>query len=628
MPRAPRSSSPPECGYTWRNKTCHERGPHYCEPRADKPVDFFAEVLVHTKGDWARRAFVLEDWQEHEIIRPVFGSVRWDPERKRYVRRYTIVWVEIGRKNGKSELAAGVVIFLLIADDEFAAEIYGAAKTTKQAGKVAEVVEQMRRMVPALNGDNGRARGEGRIRYNKNSRRLYDETTGSYYEVIASDDPNAELGHNPHGIVIDEFLAQVSAAFFSAMRTAMGARAQALMFLLTTAGNDPSSFGATQHDEMARILDDPARAPHVFVYMRNTPRTDEELDAIRRRHKGDPDLPVSCDPWDERNWKWCNPALDSFLSREALRQEALEAKNDPALENSFRQYRLNQWVSQVTRWMQLHIWDASAGIVDEGRLEGRTCYAGLDLASTTDLAAWVLLFPPDDPDDPKSVFDVLWRFWTPEAQLRLLDDYTGGQASVWARSGLLYASEGDWIDYTGDPATGMSHSAIVGKSSPSIHRQILLDSQRFRIAAVGYDQREATATAQYMQEIGLAIEPVYQGYGLSAPLKDLMRLVKSGRFAHGGHPVARWNADSAEVRQDDQERLKLVKPIREASGKRVDGIAAAANSLYVFAHAAPDQTGGAAEYFAAISWTCSCGAINSRRVDKCKRCGKPTAVSA
>jgi phage terminase large subunit-like protein len=615
-----RGSSPvPDCGYSFDGKVCNESGPHYCEPRADKVVSFFAEVLVHTKSDWARQIFRLADWQEHDIIRPLFGTVVYSLERRRYVRRYRVAWIELGRKNGKSELAAGLVLYLLIADDEEGAEIYGAARTTKQAGKVGEVVERMRQLSPALNADISTNGERGRLKYNKNSRRIYDEDTGSYYEIIPADE-QSELGHNPHAVVIDEVLAQADGAFWNSQRTAMGTRAQAIMVGLTTAGNDPSSFAAVEHAEMARVMEDPSRAPHVFVYMRNLPANKAELAQVRRSHPKHPDLPVSCDPWNEKNWHWPNPALGDFLSIDALREEALESKNDPTKENSFRQFRLNQWVSQVTRWMQLHLWDKSAGMVDEASLVGRTCWAGLDLASTTDLAAWVLLFPPDDPDQP---IDVLWRFWTPEAQLATLDLHTGGQATVWAKAGLLHATEGDWIDYTGDPDQGMSHSAIIGKTAPSIHRQILNDSQKFRILGVGYDQREATSTAQYMQEIGLSIEPVYQGFGLSGSLKELMRLVKSEMFRHGGHPVARWNADSAEVKQDDQERLKVVKPRRDESGKRIDGIAAAANAIYVMAHAAVDEGSGADSYFAGISWTCSCGGINANRLTECSRCGLP-----
>jgi phage terminase large subunit-like protein len=150
---------------------------------------------------------------------------------------------------------------------------------------------------------------------------------------------------------------------------------------------------------------------------------------LHRRHRGHPDLPVSVDVFDERNWRWPNPALGSFKAMQTMREEALEAQQDPVKENGFRQFQCNQRVSQVTRFMPLHLWDATAGLVVEEQLHGQACFAGLDLASTTDLAAWVLLFPPAG---EREWFEVLWRFFTPEAQLPFLDSHTGG---FWRRCG-------------------------------------------------------------------------------------------------------------------------------------------------------------------------------------------------
>jgi phage terminase large subunit-like protein len=547
----PRSRKGGICGYTFDGDSCQRRGAHYCQPRADKVVAFFAELLVHTKGPWARRAFTLADWQEHDIVRPLFGEVIWSEQWKCYVRRYRIAYIALARKNGKSELAAGILLYLLVGDDEDAAEVYGAAKDTKQARKVWEPAERMRALSPLLSK---------RLGVNKNEKRIYDERSASWYEIITAD-ASGELGHNPHAFVLDEVLSQLDGMLWEAMVTAEGARLQPLYLAITTETNKPGSFGAELIDEAERIQEDPGRAPHAFAYVRKLPKDDEALDGLHRLFPDHPDLPVSTDPFDEGNWRWPNPALDTFLDREALRRAATEARNQPEKENGFRQFRCNQRVSQVTRWMPLHLWDASRGLVVPEQLKGRTCFAGLDLASTTDLAAWVLLFP-GEPNEP---LDVLWRFWTPEAQLPFLDRHTGGQASQWAKGGLLKVTEGDWIDYFN-----------------VIHPAIEADKQAYRIVKVGYDQKEATATAQFMQGLGLDIDPVTQGYALSGALKELMRLVKAKQLRHGGHPVARYCADSAEVRRDDMDRIKLVKPDRHASGKRIDGLAAAGNAIHVW----------------------------------------------
>jgi phage terminase large subunit-like protein len=565
----PRSRAGGICGYTFDGKVCRRRGSHYCEPRADKVVAFCAELLVHTAGPFARKAFVLEPWQEFEIIRPLFGEVIWSAEWGRYVRRYRIAYIVLARKNGKSALVAALVLYLLVGDDEEAAEVYGAAKTTRQAGKVFKPVRRMMQLSPVLSK---------RLDENKAARRIFDEDTGSWYEVIPAD-AVGELGHNPHGFVLDEVLAMPDRTLWDAMRTAEGARAQSLMVAITTETNEPQSFGADLIDEAERVQEDPASMPHIFSLVYKTD--------------------VDADPFDEATWYQANPALGTFKSLESMRTMAKEAKADPVKLGAFLQLQLNIRQSNVTRWIPMPLWDAGAGLVIPEDLGGRSCFAGLDLASTTDLAAWVLRFPAED-GKPAAV---LWRFWTPEAQLPVLDRATGGKASLWVKQGFLTATEGDWIDYEGDPTNaGRSGTGL------AIHPQIAADHGQFRILQVGYDQAQATATAQFMQKLQLKIAPVQQGYGVSGALKELHRMVKHDAaepadgllLCHGGHPVARWNVDSAQVRRDDGERIKLVKPDREKSGKRIDGLAALANAIKVELdhQAAPPVVAG---YYSAAS---------------------------
>lgn len=273
----------PVCGYTFRDMECQESGPHYCEPRATRVVRFFADLLVHPKGPLQRRAFALRKWQEWEIIRPLFGEVVWSSEWCCYVRRYRIAYIVLARKNGKSALLAGILLYLLIGDDEEAAEVYGAAKDTKQAGKVFEPALRMMQLSPMLSR---------RLTYNKNSRRLIDERRSSYYEVITAD-AQGELGHNPHGFALDEVLSQPDGSLWETMTTAAGARLQELMCAITTETNKPGSFGADLIDEAERIEADPSRGPHIFAYVRKLPATEEELAQLRKDRAGHPDLPVS-----------------------------------------------------------------------------------------------------------------------------------------------------------------------------------------------------------------------------------------------------------------------------------------------------------------------------------------------
>jgi phage terminase large subunit-like protein len=328
--RAPNVSSAdlPPCGFTLDDLTCTEQGDHFCEPRARHAASFFREILVHTKGVWARRKFDLRPWQDAEIIRPIFGPVRWSDEFDRYVRVIRIVWIELARKQGKSEVLAGIALYLLVADGEDGAEIYGAAMDRDQARKVFDVAARMVQLSPVLSK---------RLRVKAHEKRIVDEKTGSYYEVIAADaagNPRAQPARHRlrRGADAEERRPVGLAAYRDGHPRAAAdggrdyARRRPGVVVRPDARRDGEGRGR------------PERAPHQYVYLRNTP--------------------PNADPWDESNWGHANPALGEFLSLSALRDEALEAKNDPSKENSFRQFRLAQWVRQSVRWMPMHLWDA------------------------------------------------------------------------------------------------------------------------------------------------------------------------------------------------------------------------------------------------------------------------------
>ncbi|MGH9167382.1 MAG: terminase large subunit [Acidimicrobiia bacterium] len=518
MARKPRSASsrkpaPPICGFTFDRWRCRARGEHLCRPRALKAKAFFTEILVHTKGRWARKPFLLARWQWLEIVRPVFGTVWFEPELGRYVRRHRIVWIELARKNGKSELLAGIALYLLMGDDEESAEIYGCAKDRPQARKVWDVAHRMVKLSPTLSS----LWRSGEIKVNLQEKRLIYEPTGSYYEIITAD-ALGELGHNPHGVVFDEVLTQPDDGMWNALRTAMGAREQPLMAAATTAGNDPESFAGKEHDYSLRVARDPDLDPARFVFARNTP--------------------PKAAPFKERNWRHANPALGDFLSIQALRDEAREASNNPRKENAFRQFRLNQWVRQTTRWVALELWDATASIVVEGKLAGRRCYAGLRVAAVTDVAAWVLDFP-----DEAGGHDALFRFFVPEAKVGDLDQRTEGEASVWVRQGFLEVTPGDALDY----------EAIVS--------QIYLDAAAFSLEEIALDRLGATQLAQELDDEGFTVATFGQGYrAFGPPLKEWERLIREGEYRHGGNPPMRWMFDGIAVRSDPEGNFKFDLP--------------------------------------------------------------------
>lgn len=516
MPRAssakrkPRRPAEPICGFEFDDEVCRKRGSHYCVPRAAKVRAFFHEILVHTKGRFARKPFILAEWQWAEIIGPIFGLVRWDPHLLRYVRRIRIVWIELGRKNGKSEILAGIALYLLIGDGEESAEIYGAAKDRPQARKVWDVALRMLELSPTLN----ELLAAGTIKVNKQEKKIVYEPTGSYYEIVTAD-AAGELGHNPHGIVFDEILAQASGDLWTALKTAMGTREQPLMVAATTAGNDPSAFVAQEHAYCLKVAEDPDLDPARHVFIRNTP--------------------ADADPWDEANWTYANPALGDFLNIQALRDDALEARNNPVKENAFRQFRLNQWVKQHTRWMPMTVWDASAGMVKPESLKAKTCYAALHLTSTTDVVSWVLDFPRED-----QLHDALFRFFIPKDRMADLSARTDGQADVWAREGFLTVTDGDLIDYS------------------AIRSQIDKDAALFDIEEVAYHRWGMTQLATELDDAGLTVVPVTTGIAsISAATKEWDRLVRLQKWIHGGNPVMRWMVDNISIRMDSEENIKI-----------------------------------------------------------------------
>jgi phage terminase large subunit-like protein len=533
--------TPPVCGFPGPGGVlCESTGDHVCVPRGDRVVKFFATVLMHTKGRWARRPFVPAPWQEHDILRPLFSTVRWDADAERYVRRYRLAWLELGRKNGKSELLAGIALYLLIADDEEGAEVYGCACDRDQARKVFDVAARMVRLSRPL------AR---QITTREHAKRLVFEESASYYEIVAADS-GGNLGHNPHGIIFDEVITQRSGDLWTAMRTGMGSRDQPLMVAATTAGDNESSFAKAEHDEMSRIAEDPDRAPHVFVYMRN--------------------LDIDADPWDEANWHVPNPALGDFLSLTALRDEATEARNDPSRENGFRQFRLNQWTRTAQRWMPMHSWDSCAGELwltpewDRERLAGREAWAGFDLAAKSDLTAWCVLFPPEEQGGP---VEMLWRFWLPELAVEKLDRVSEGKFGRWVREGWITSTEGAVVDYE------------------RVYADVAADAADFTLRGADCDEWSSAPVIQRIASTtGLdpeqgEISSYRNTYDRMSPgMGEVMGLVLQGRLAHHGNPVARYCFECCEIRRApyDPNLVRPDKPIRLNVGTRIDAVPAAA----------------------------------------------------
>jgi len=516
------AASVPVCGFRFDGRTCRKRGAHRCAGRTGHVVAFFTELLTHTKGRWARRPFVPAAWQRRRVLAPLFGEVLYDHAQGRYVRRYRTLYLYVARKNGKTELLAGIVLYLLVADGETGAEIYGLALDRDQAGLVYRVARQMVRNSAELTA---------RLTVVTSATRIVDEQTGSLYAVVAGDAAGS-LGFDPSGAYIDELLTQPNRELYDTMRTSFGARAQPLLLLATTAENDPGGFAASEREWSERVLAEPALDPERLVVMYATPD--------------------GADWTSPAAWKAANPALGDFLELRTLAAECRVAQGNPAAERAFRQFRLNQPGNKIGRAIDLTAWDANDGPApDLGRA---VCYAGLDLASTSDLAAYCLDFPAAD-----GGHDLIWRHFAPAAALRELSRRTAGAADVWVAQGVLTLTEGNVIDY----------GAIVAALNA--------DRERYDIREVAFDRWGATQLSAQLLDDGWPLIATGQGYATMAPpTAELLRLIRAGKYRHAGNPLARWQAGNAVTRADPAGNLKIDK---QRSAEKVDGIVAAVMAL-------------------------------------------------
>jgi phage terminase large subunit-like protein len=380
----------------------------YDKAAADYAVAFI-QALKHTKGTWSGQPFDLIDWQER-IIRDVFGILKPNG-----YRQFNTTYIEIPKKNGKSELAAAVALLLTCGDGEERAEVYGCAADRQQATIVFDVAKDMVTMCPAL---------AKRVKIMTTQKRLIYVPTSSYYQVLSADVANKH-GFNTHGVIFDELHTQPNRKLFDVMTKGSGdARMQPLYFLITTAGDNTNSICYEVHQKAKDILEGRKHDSSFYPVIYGAEQEDDWTDT--------------------KVWKRVNPSLGITVGMDKVKAACESAKQNPAEENSFRQLRLNQWVKQAVRWMPMAKWDKCAFPVDPKVLEGRICYGGLDLSSSTDITAFVLVFPPLDESDK---YQILPFFWIPEdnIDLRVRRDHV--QYDLWEKQKHLLTTEGNVVHY-------------------------------------------------------------------------------------------------------------------------------------------------------------------------------------
>jgi phage terminase large subunit-like protein len=500
----------------------------FSEWHADIAERFFSN-LRHTKGAFHGQPFELLPW-ERKVIRDVYGTLREDGS-----RQYRYVYIEVPKKNGKSEIAAGAALFHLVADQEMEGEIYSCAADREQASLVFNVAKGMIEQSPALKRLCKIVASQKTILHKKTKSKYKAESAEAY----------TKHGVNLSACIFDELHAQPNRDLWDVMTFgAGGARRQPIWWIITTAGSDPDrvSVGWEQHEYAQRILAgdiiDPTWYPVIFSY------------------EGD-------DIYNEANCWASNPSLGVTISLDSVREEAAKAQLDPANERLFRWLRLNQWVTtKLTSWLPIDLYNQTVGDWSRSDLLGLDCYIGMDLSSTTDLTALAVIFPPQG---KQLEWRVIWDTFIPSESLaeRVRNDHV--PYDHWAKANMLTITEGNVVDYT------------------RVKERILEIKKFHKVIEVCADRAFAAMLVQELEQEGLRCVDIPQTYvSMSNPLNEIERLLKAGQMTHEANSVARWCFGNASIAKNGNEQIKLVKEHKGKSvvrTRRIDPISAWADAM-------------------------------------------------
>ena len=529
--------------YLYDLATAEERGLWFDVAAARRAIAFFL-ILRHWKGEWAGQPIILEPWQQF-VVWNLFGW-KW---KATGLRRFRTLYAEVGRKQGKTTMAAGIGLYLMIADDEPGAEIYTSAVKRDQARIAHKDATEMVKRSPLLKKHINIVRDN-----------LHSLENSSKFEPLGRD-ANSTDGLNPHGIIADELHAWKDASLWGVLETATGARSQPMMLAITTAGFNPDSYCMEQRHHAERVLDGVVDDDAYFAVIYTL--DDEDMKDVAGGNGDGASL-----PWweDESLWIKANPSLGVTKKRSYMRRQAQRATQIASNWVHFVTKELSVWTQGEVKWVNIAHWDACGRYpVDEAELIGRRCYGGLDLSSTTDITAWVLVFPPAAPDEP---YIVLPRFFVPEDNVYDRTHKDQVPYERWIEDGHIFATPGNMVD----------DDFIIG--------QVAEDAETFDLQEVAYDRwGSARIVVALQNEAGVTVDekvaemynqPLLVQFGqgfasMSGPMKELEKLILGHRLAHGGNPVLTWMAHNTVAKMDAAEN---VKPDKAKSTERIDGIVA------------------------------------------------------
>lgn len=510
--------------------------------KADRVCQFFPRYCSHSKGAFAGQAFTPIDYQTQLILRPIFGWVDDDD-----IRRFRKAYIEIPKKNGKTQLIAGLALYMLLGDNEPGAEVYVAAADREQARILFNAARSMVESNPALSK---------RLQIYRNQIVRKDDPS-AFFQVLSAE-AATKHGPNIHCLIIDELHAQPDRDLVEALTRGVIARRQPLILLITTAGDDDESICYEEYDYARRVLSGTIQDEgHLPVIFEAGPKEDWLDPVVLER---------------------VNPGVGVTIKLESLVALSREATNEPRKRNDFLRYHTNRWTNQATAWIPIEWWDACEGTLDDAELVTLECAGGLDLAQKWDLACFAVVFRRYLQSSATSLevlaeeangsitkklialnYELFVRpyFWIPENTLLLHEKQDKVPYSLWREQGLVTATDGDIIDYN------QIYTDITTKIVPRY--------PRLKQGTIGYDPAFATDIATKLRDVGgLQILEVLQNYKMiSEPSQIVEALIKGKRVHHDGHRVLRWCWENASVKTDDAGRIRPIKP-RNAS-KRIDG---------------------------------------------------------
>lgn len=516
----------------------------YDEDAVQDVIDFFS-LLCHGQNEWAGKPFQLLPW-ETDAIRQFYG-VQVLQEDGGWARYRRFLYDEIPKKNGKSEFAAGLGLYHLLMDGENQPKVGIFAADKENAGIIFNAAKYM-----VENTCLSQPEGDP-VAWVVDSKKEIHTKYGGVMKVYSADAPGKH-GYSFSCIIIDELHAQPNRRLWDVVTFGSDtARRQQAVIVLTTAGDDPDrrTIGWEIHEKCRRIL----------AWRNGTPERElDEDDAqwcpimfgISVLTGDDPDKIKDLDIFDEALWRQCNPSLGVTVPLRKLRAEAKAARTSQAAEKLFRWLRLNQWIAvKSVGWIPLTIYDKTQWNGVREQLKGLKCYGGLDLSTTTDLTAFVLLFPPQPGLD--TWVAIFWA-WLPEDGIEEKEQRDGVSYRDWVRAGFLDLCPGDIIDYD------------------TVRDTIFAAARDYDVVTLGVDPYlSRTLTPQLMKGadgVRLDVIEVPQDMkNLSPAMKEAERLIRLHEMLHEHNTCARWTFGNVRCHVDGNENMK---PMKDRSPGRID----------------------------------------------------------